>query len=135
MALISSLVIRHSLPREILTSASCGGSAGLVYAQVHINWFVRFSNWRFGLLTDTGQLGYIVSNAFAKREFGVPLVDFLLQETYVQKVIDCSGLLFPGHGTPTCLLFRANSAPLSNATVRNVVILPGGGDLRTPPEE
>ncbi|MFI5239362.1 MAG: translocation/assembly module TamB domain-containing protein, partial [Gemmatimonadales bacterium] len=33
----------------------------------------------FGLLNQSGQLGFIVSNAFAKREFGKPLVQDLLR--------------------------------------------------------
>lgn len=94
-----------------------------------------FFELSFGLLNKSGQLGFIVSNAFAKREFGKPLVQDLLRGLNIQKLVDCSGLLFPGHGTPTCLVFGSNDTPSPATTVRNVVILPGGGDLRTPPEE
>ncbi|MFO7675136.1 MAG: hypothetical protein R6X12_02295 [bacterium] len=55
------------------------------------------------LLKPGGQLGYIVSNAFAKREFGKPLVEKFLPTTDLQKVVDCSGLMFPGHGTRPAL--------------------------------
>ena len=94
-----------------------------------------FIECSFTLLREEGQFGFIVSNGFAKREFGRPLVEKVLRSIDVQKVVDCSGLLFPGHGTPTCLLFAANQPPKKGAMIRNVVILPGGGDLRTPPEE
>lgn len=56
------------------------------------------------LLRPGGQLGYIVSNAFATREFGRPLVEHVLTRMELLNVIDCSGLMFPGHGTPTCML-------------------------------
>ncbi len=94
-----------------------------------------FFELSFGLLKPKGQLGFIVSNGFAKREFGKPLIQEFFPELDIQKVVDCSGLLFPGHGTPTCLVFGGNQSPSANSTIRNVAILPGGGDLRTPPEE
>jgi hypothetical protein len=62
----------------------------------------------FELLRPEGELGYIVSNAFWKRDFGEPLVTKFLPSIDIQKVVDCSGLLFPGHGTPTCLIFGRN---------------------------
>ncbi|MFA7233301.1 MAG: hypothetical protein WC076_04230, partial [Terrimicrobiaceae bacterium] len=94
-----------------------------------------FFDLSFGLLRPKGQLGFIVSNAFAKREFGQPLVDNFFPTINLQKIIDCSGLMFPGHGTPTCLVFGAPDSPKKNSHVRVVAVLPGGGDLRTPPEE
>ncbi len=89
----------------------------------------------FSLLRNSAQLGFIVSNAFAKRDFGEPLVEELLPSVNIQKIVDCSGLMFPGHGTPTCLIFGSNEKPTVPQTIRNVIISPGGGDLRTPPEE
>ncbi len=94
-----------------------------------------FMEVAFSLLRPDGSLGYIVSNGFAKREFGKPLVEHLISQIALQKVVDCSGLLFPGHGTPTCLIFAANRPAVGTDPIRNVTILPGGGDLRTPPEE
>jgi hypothetical protein len=94
-----------------------------------------FFDLSFGLLRHGGQLGFIVSNAFAKREFGKPLVEKFFPTVDLQKVIDCSGLMFPGHGTPTCLVFGRNQMPDPESPVRVAAILPGGGDLRTPPEE
>lgn len=56
------------------------------------------------LLRSGGQFGYIMSNAFATRDFGKPLVERVLQHMELRNVVDCSGLMFPGHGTPTCIL-------------------------------
>jgi hypothetical protein len=94
-----------------------------------------FFEMSFSLLRPDGQLGFIVSNAFAKREFGKPLVRDFFPTVDLQKVIDCSGLMFPGHGTPTCIVFGAQRKPDERSPIRVAAILPGGGDLRTPPEE
>jgi len=94
-----------------------------------------FFELSFGVLRPDGQLGFIVSNAFAKREFGAPLVQVFFPTIELQKIVDCSGLLFPGHGTPTCLILGANRVPEDESKVRVAAILPGGGDLRTAPEE
>ncbi len=93
----------------------------------------------FGLLKRGGYLGFIVSNAFAKREFGRPLVENFFPTVALEKVVDCSGLMFPGHGTPTCMVFGRRpatpGAARATAPVRVAAILPGGGDLRTAPED
>ena len=94
-----------------------------------------FFEMSFGLLRPGGQLGFIASNAFAKREFGRPLVEDFFPTIDLQKAIDCSGLMFPGHGTPTCIVFGANHKPDVKSPLRVAAILAGGGDLRTPPEE
>lgn len=94
-----------------------------------------FFELSFGLLRLSGQLGFIVSNAFAKREFGQPLIEGFFPTVDLQKIVDCSGLLFPGHGTPTCIVFGRNHKPEPISTIRIAATLPGGGDLRTPPEE
>ena len=92
----------------------------------------------FGLLTSDGELGFIVSNAFAKRDFGRPLIEVFFPTVRLEKIVDCSGLMFPGHGTPTCVVFGRRPAVNSDGVgdeVRVTTILSGGGDLRTPPEE
>lgn len=89
----------------------------------------------FELLKEVGELGYIASNAFAKREFGGPLVNEYLPRIDIQKIVDCSGLMFPGHGTPTCLIFGARRKPANDAHIRAVITIMGGGDLLTPPED
>lgn len=94
-----------------------------------------FFDLSFDLLKPGGQLGFIVSNAFAKREFGKPLVEDFFPTVDLQKVVDCSGLLFPGHGTPTCIVFGAQRKPDEKTPIRLAATLPGGGDLRTPPED
>ena len=94
-----------------------------------------FFDLSFGLIRLGGQLGFIVSNAFAKREFGKPLIEDLFPTVDLQKVVDCSGLMFPGHGTPTCIIFGQNQEPAENTAIRITATLPGGGDLRTSPEE
>ncbi|MBI4027300.1 MAG: hypothetical protein HY360_20105 [Verrucomicrobia bacterium] len=94
-----------------------------------------FFELSFGLLKTGGQLGFIVSNAFAKREFGQPLVADFFPTVDLQKVVDCSGLMFPGHGTPTCIVFGRHAKPDPKSPIRIAAILPGGGDLRTSPEE
>jgi N-6 DNA Methylase len=87
-----------------------------------------FFELSFGLLRPEGELGFIVSNAFAKREFGKPLVEDFFSTVLVQKVVDCSGLLFPGHGTPTCLVFGSNEEPEPSSATSMLLtgILPGG---------
>jgi hypothetical protein len=94
-----------------------------------------FFEMSFGLLRPGGQLGFIVSNAFAKREFGKPLIETFFPIVDLQKVVDCSGLMFPGHGTPTCIVFGRHQKPVPGSPIRVAAVLPGGGDLRTPPEE
>jgi type I restriction-modification system DNA methylase subunit len=94
-----------------------------------------FFELSFGLLKARGQLGFIVSNAFARRDLGKPLVEDFFPTVNIQKVVDCSGLQFPGHGTPTCLVFGNNERPNLESPICVAAILPGGGDLRTPPEE
>lgn len=56
------------------------------------------------VLRPQGQFAYIMSNAFATRDFGKPLVEQVLQHIELRNIVDCSGLTFPGHGTPTCIL-------------------------------
>jgi hypothetical protein len=88
----------------------------------------------FGILRDDGELGFIVSNAFATREFGKPLVEEFFPTVDLQKVVDCKGLSFPGHGTPTCIVHARNEPSPADTNVRVTGLLPGGGDQRTPPE-
>lgn len=94
-----------------------------------------FFELSFSLLKPGAQLGFIVSNAFAQRDLGQPIIEDFFPTVDLQKLVDCSGLLFPGHGTPTCLVFGAQRKPDEKSPIRVSAILPGGGDLRTPPEE
>ena len=90
----------------------------------------------FGLLRPNGQLGFIVSNAFAKREFGKPLAGGFFPTVDLQKIVDCYGLLFPGHGTPTCLVFGTSAENhqrdtdwIDDSPFGGASRLAGGGDL------
>jgi hypothetical protein len=94
-----------------------------------------FFQLSFALLARSGQLGFIVSNAFTKREFGQPLVERFFPTVDIQNIVDCSGLMFPGHGTPTCIVFGCNQTPHPSSSIRIAAIKPGGGDLRTAPED
>jgi hypothetical protein len=109
---------------------------------------VPFFERAFQILRPDGHLGFIVSNAFAKREFGKKLVEDFLPQYKLEEVVDCSGLMFPGHGTPTCIVFARAAKPSLAAvsppptggqrpplqeTVRVTATLKG--DLRTQPED
>jgi hypothetical protein len=94
---------------------------------------VPFFERAFALLRLDGQLGFIVSNAFAKREFGKKLVEEFLPQFTLDEVVDCSGLMFPGHGTPTCIVFGRAVKPSEDGAVKVTATLKG--DLRTPPED
>jgi len=94
---------------------------------------VPFFERTFQILRPNGRLGFIVSNAFAKREFGKTLVEEFLPNQTVEEVVDCGGLMFPGHGTPTCITFAHAVKPHEHSTVRVTATLKG--DLHTPPEQ
>ncbi|MDP2919394.1 MAG: hypothetical protein Q8O43_04155 [Dehalococcoidia bacterium] len=87
------------------------------------------------LLRKGGQLGYIVSNAFATRDFGKPLVEQVFQQMELQNVVDCSGLMFPGHGTPTCILLGYTVANRPKLTTYLCGTKPGMGQLHEEAEE
>jgi Eco57I restriction-modification methylase/uncharacterized protein DUF7008 len=105
---------------------------------------VPFFERAFQVLRPNGRLGFIVSNGFARREFGKPLVEEFLPSHRLEEIVDSSGLSFPGHGTPTCIIFAsaAKEDPATNRvadgcdandTVRVTATLKG--DLHTPPQD
>jgi hypothetical protein len=71
-----------------------------------------------------GWTGQITSNSFMKREFGTKLIEGLLANKDLVRVIDTSGAYIPGHGTPTVILIGRNQAPVGS-TVRCVLGLRG----------
>ena len=77
------------------------------------------------LLHPQGQFGYIVSNAFAWRDFGKPLIEQVFTRMELLNVIDCSGLMFPGHGTPTCILLGYAIPGDAKATLTDIGLRPG----------
>ena len=70
------------------------------------------------------------------------MVEDFFPTVELTKVVDCSGLMFPGHGTPTCIVFGRNQTPSpklgegrGEGFIRIAATLPGGGDLKTAPED
>src|SRR5271166_790552 len=61
-----------------------------------------------------GFVGLIVSNSFAKAEFGTKLVQNVLPRLDLTHIVDCAGAYIPGHGTPTVVLFGRNRAPMES---------------------
>lgn len=89
------------------------------------------------LLRGEGQIGLILSNAFATRDFGKPIVEQVFRGMELLNVIDCSGLMFPGHGTPTSIVLgqalEAGAEPVIPTLLCGT--RPGMGQLREEPEE
>lgn len=94
---------------------------------------VPFFELGFQVLKSNARLGFIVSNSFTKREFGKKVVEEFLPKRDLQIVVDCSGLSFPGHGTPTCIVFARNREPDPGSPITLAAGLKG--DLRTAPED
>ncbi len=76
-----------------------------------------FTERLFRLAVDDGYVGMINGNAFTKRDFGKPLVEKVLPQWDLTKIIDTSGAYIPGHGTPTLMLFGRKRAPVGDAVV------------------
>lgn len=66
----------------------------------------------FALGASGAFMGQITGNAFAKREFGVSLIEKVLPRWDLTDIIDTSGAYIPGHGTPTVILFGRSRAPI-----------------------
>ena len=64
-------------------------------------------------------MGLIVSNAFMKRSFGKKFVEHYLRLWDLTHVVDTSGVISTGHGTPTAILFGRSQPPVAD-TVRAV---------------
>ncbi len=72
-----------------------------------------FTERCFQLAVKDGYVGLINSNAFAKREYGVPLIEKMLAHEDLTLLVDTSGAYIPGHGTPTLLLFGRHRNPVA----------------------
>jgi hypothetical protein len=79
-----------------------------------------FTERFFQLAVDGGYVGMINANSFMKREFGKKLIEEVLPQVNLTRVIDTAGAYIPGHGTPTVLLFGRNQRPVGS-TVRAVL--------------
>ena len=69
-----------------------------------------------------GVVGQITANSFMKREFGTTLIEeFFAHKVELTEVIDTSGAVIPGHGTPTVILVgRPREGSKRQATIRTV---------------
>jgi hypothetical protein len=90
-----------------------------------------FTERCFQLAVKRGFVGLINSNAFAKREFGVPLVEDVLAAEDLSLVVDTSGAYIPGYGTPTILVFGRRQTPVRG---RFVAVLGKRGEPGSPPD-
>lgn len=88
-----------------------------------------FTERCFQLAAKDGFVGLINSNAFAKREFGVPLVEEVLANEDLFLLVDTSGAYIPGHGTPTILVFGRHRKPVGE---RFVAVLGKRGEPGNP---
>ncbi|MFH1464669.1 MAG: BREX-2 system adenine-specific DNA-methyltransferase PglX [Pseudomonadota bacterium] len=79
-----------------------------------------FTERFFDLAVTGGFVGMINSNAWTKRDYGKALIERVLPQLDVQKIIDTSGCYLPGHGTPTLLLFGRNQ-PANDGAVTAVL--------------
>jgi len=64
-----------------------------------------------------GRVGMIVSNAFARRQYGRKLIEDVLPRYDLEAVIDLSGAHIPGHGTPTLILFARSRRPEGDTVI------------------
>ncbi|GGU56741.1 BREX-2 system adenine-specific DNA-methyltransferase PglX [Streptomyces lavendofoliae] len=69
-----------------------------------------------------GMVGQITANSFMKREFGTKLIEeYFAHKVELTEVIDTSGAVIPGHGTPTVILIgRPREGAKRQATIRTV---------------
>ncbi|MFI8950322.1 BREX-2 system adenine-specific DNA-methyltransferase PglX [Streptomyces sp. NPDC053750] len=81
-----------------------------------------------------GMVGQITANSFMKREFGTKLIEeYFAHKVELTEVIDTSGAVIPGHGTPTVILIgRPREGSKRQATIRTVRSVQGEP---TAPEE
>ena len=63
------------------------------------------------LSSDSGLVGIIESNAFARAQFGKRLIEDVLPRFDLWAIVDLAGVRIPGHGTPTLTLFARNKTP------------------------
>ncbi|MFY7068462.1 BREX-2 system adenine-specific DNA-methyltransferase PglX [Nocardiopsis changdeensis] len=76
-----------------------------------------FTECAFSLARSGGYVGLLTASAFAKREFGRPLVERFLPTVQISDIIDTSGAYIPGHGIPTLILTGRNREPSPGSRV------------------
>ena len=75
-----------------------------------------------------GWIGQITANSFMKREFGKKLINnYFRAEVELTEVIDASGAIIPGHGTPPVIMVGRNRVPSSrySGSIRTVMGIRG----------
>jgi methylase of polypeptide subunit release factors len=70
-----------------------------------------FTERMFQLAAPGGFVADFNANSFMKREFGKPLVEQVLANQDLFKILDLGGARFDDYGTPTVLLFARNRRP------------------------
>ncbi|WP_375759653.1 BREX-2 system adenine-specific DNA-methyltransferase PglX [Corallococcus exercitus] len=80
-----------------------------------------FTERMFQLAASDGWVGIITANSFMKREFGRALVEKVLPNYSLTKVVDTAGAYIPGHGTPTVLIVGRNRP----AQTKSVLVVMG----------
>lgn len=88
-----------------------------------------FTERFFQLAIDGGYIGMINANSFMKREFGKALIEKVLPNVELTRVMDTAGAYIPGHGTPTVLLFGRQRPPMA---AKVVAVLGKRGEPATP---
>lgn len=80
-----------------------------------------FTERMFQLCREGGFVGEITSNSFMRREFGKMLIERVLPREQLDRIVDTSGTVLPGHGTSTALLFGRHQRPHGG----NVIVVMG----------
>jgi hypothetical protein len=92
------------------------------YRSYHLS--VPFAQRIYDLAVNGGFTGQITDNAFMKREFGRKLIEQFYARVDLNLVVDTSGVIIPGHGTSTVMIFGRNRRPITS-TVRTVLRVRG----------
>jgi hypothetical protein len=99
------------------------------YRTYHLS--VPFAERIYDLAVESGFTGQISDNAFMKSAFGKKLIEQFYSGVDLNLVIDTSGVIIPGHGTPTVIICGRNRKPVKR-TVRAVLGILGEGNV--PPD-
>ncbi|MEW2168407.1 BREX-2 system adenine-specific DNA-methyltransferase PglX [Streptomyces sp. NPDC007027] len=86
---------------------------------------------------EFGSIGQITANSFMKREFGARLIEtYFGHEVELTEVIDTSGAVIPGHGTPTVILVgKRRGGRNRSTTIRTVRSVQGEPSAPERPDE
>ena len=93
-----------------------------------------FAERFFSLGATDSYVGQITASAFAKRSFGISLVEKVFPCWDLTDIVDTSGSYIPGHGTPTLIVFGRSRKPIET-TVRCVAGKRGEPSLPAVPSQ